>query len=169
MQVAKGEDGMRRNLLVIAVALGSCVAVILSAQGKPDFSGKWVLDTSRSTVPPGGGRDAAIQTGVELTIKQDAKTLTLIRTQGDQSTTEILNLDGSETRDTLQTPGGPRERVLSASWDGSKILINGRLNVDGKMLQQTRVMSIESGNLVIEATAPGPGGATTTRLVFKKG
>jgi hypothetical protein len=38
------------------------------------------------------------------------------------------------------------------------------------MLQQTRVMSMESGTLVIEATAPGPGGApTTTRLVFKKG
>lgn len=156
---------MQRNVLVIALVSLISVANSLSAQGKPDFSGKWVLDT---TSGDGAGRGGPAAAGVQLTIKQDAKTLTLTRLQGDQPTTEIFNLDGSETKDTVQALGGTRERVLRATWDGNKLVINGTLSVDGKILQQNRVMSMEGSNLVIEQTVPGGGGPATVKRVFKK-
>ena len=153
---------MRRNILVIVLVSFFSVAVNMSwAQGKPDFSGKWILD---ATSGAGAGRGGPT-TGVELTIKQDAKTLTLVRRVGDQTETEVFNLDGSETRDTVQTPAGPRERVLSTRWEGNKLTIIGMLNVDGKTLQQNREMSMEGGNLVIEQI----GGPAAIKRIFKKG
>jgi hypothetical protein len=162
---------MRRSFLVIAAVLSFCSA-IATAQAKPDFSGKWVLDPTAAPAPAGvgdgSGRGPAAVVS-EFTAKQDARTLTITRMQGDQTLTETFNLDGSETRDTLQTPGGPRERVFRATWDGNRLVINGTLNFDGKMLQQNRVMSMEGGNLVIEQTAPGPAGPTMVKRVYKKG
>jgi len=151
---------MRREALVIALALFVSAPVTLSAQARPDFSGKWILDTTSGPAPEGA---------VELTVKQDAKTLTLTRRQGDQTTTEIHNLDGTETRETIQALGGTRERVSRATWDGNKLVINATLSVDGKILQQNRVMSMEGGNLVIEQIGPAGGGPATIKRVFKKG
>ena len=160
---------MRRDVLVIALVSFVSAAVSLSAQGKPDFSGTWVLDTTAAPTPAGGGGRGPATVDSEFTAKQDAKTLTITRRLGDQTVTEIFNLDGSETRDTLQTPGGPRERVFRATWDGNKLVINGTMNLDGKILQQNRVMSMEGANLVIEQTAPGPAGPTMVKRVYKKG
>jgi hypothetical protein len=157
---------MRRDVLVIALMSFITVAVTLSAQGKPDFSGNWVLDT---TSGDGAGRGGPITAGVQLMVKQDAKTLTLTRLQGDQTVTETVNLDGSETREMIEALGGTRERVSRATWDGNKLVINATLSVDGKILQQNRVMSMEGGNLVIEQIGPGGGGPATIRRVFKKG
>jgi len=157
---------MRRDVVVIALVSFVSVAVTVSAQGKPDFSGTWVLE---ATSGDGAGRGGPIAAGVQLMVKQDAKTLTMTRLQGDQTVTEVVNLDGSETRDTIQVAGGPRERVLSARWEGSKLMIVGTLNVDGKTLQQIRAMSMEGGNLVIEQVGAAGGGPAAIKRVFKKG
>ena len=169
---------MRRNFILVAGALVLCAAVSLVAQAKPDFSGKWVLDPASAPAPPpvgGGGRGggfaivaAAVQ---EFTAKQDAKTLTITRMQGDQSVTVTYNLDGSESKNTVQARGGPQEQVSKATWDGTKLVIATTLNFGGNTVEQKRVMSMDGGNLVIEQTAPGRGGGepTTTKLVYKKG
>ena len=172
---------MRRNFIVVAAVLLFCAAVSVSAQGKPDFSGKWVMDPASAPAPPagaggggggggrGGGRGGGF--GQEFTAKQDAKTLTITQMQGDQAVNLTYNLDGSESKNTTQGRGGPQEQVSKATWDGSKLVIVTTLNVGGNAIEQRRVMSMEGGNLVIETTNPGrEGGApTTTKLVYKKG
>jgi hypothetical protein len=155
---------MRRHIRVIVFVAIVGAAVGMSAQGKPDFSGTWILTTTSGDLAGRGGPTA----GVELTVKQDAKTLTMTRLQGDQTATEIFNLDGSETKDTVQALGGTRERISRATWDGDKLVINGTLSVDGKILQQNRVMSMEGGNLVIEQVGPGGGGPAAIKRVFKR-
>ena len=45
---------MRRNFIVVAAVLLFCAAVSVSAQGKPDFSGKWVMDPASAPAPPAG-------------------------------------------------------------------------------------------------------------------
>jgi hypothetical protein len=168
---------------VIAVAI-LAVATLAWAQ-KTDFSGTWTLDAEASGAAPGGGapggggggggrgggRGGGAGFGQEFTAKQDAATLTITRTQGDQTVTAVYKLDGSESKNTVAGRGGQQEQVSKATWDGNKLSIVTTLDFGGNTVEQKRVLSMEGGNLVIEQTAPGRGGGepTTTKLVYKKG
>jgi hypothetical protein len=170
---------MRRNFLVVAVVLMFGAAASLAAQAKPDFSGKWVMDPASAPAPPagapagggggggrGGGRGGG-GFGQEFTIAQNAKTLTITRMQGDQTVTTVYNLDGSESKNTVQGRGGATEQVSKAVWDGAKLVVT-TMAGNG---EQKRVFAMEGGNLTIETTAPGRDGGpgTPTKLVYKKG
>lgn len=144
------------------------------AQARPDFSGKWVLDPSSAPqAPAGGGRGggANLGFGPEFTAKQDAKTLTIVRMQGDQTVTATYNLDGSESKNMVPGRGGQQEQVSKATWEGSRLVITTTLSFGGNTVEQRRVLSMEGGNLVIEQTNPGRQGGppTTLKLVYKKG
>ena len=171
---------MRRNFIVVAVVLVFSAAASLMAQAKPDFSGKWVMDPASAPAAGGGGGGGGrggggggggAGFGPEFTAKQDAKMLMITRTQGDQTVMAMYNLDGSESKNTVQGRGGAQEQVSKATWDGNKLVITTTLNFGGNNVEQKRVLSMEGGNLVIEQTAPGRGGGepTTTKLVYKKG
>ena len=170
---------MRRNLLVVAVLLMFGAAASLAAQAKPDFSGKWVMDPASAPAAPaggggggggrGGGRGGGGGAGFgqEFTATQDAKMLTISRMQGDQTVTAMYNLDGSESKNTVQGRGGAQEQVSKAAWDGAKLVIT----TTTQFGEQKRTLSMEGGNLVIEQSQPGrDGGApTVAKLVYKKG
>jgi hypothetical protein len=173
---------MRGRTLVTATTFVLALAVGSYAQQRPDFSGKWTMDP-----PPaadaggggggggrggrGGGGGGGNPFGQEFTAKQDAKTLTVTRTQGDQTVTNIFNLDGSDSKNMVAGRGGQTEQVSKATWDGSKLVITTTVNVGGNNVEQRRVLSMEGGMLVIEQTAPGRGGGepTTTKVSYKKG
>jgi hypothetical protein len=159
--------------LLTAVAI-LCFAAGAQAQ-KADFSGKWVMDPASAPAPPaggggggrGGGRGGGAGFGQEFTAAQNAKTLTITRTQGDQTVTATYNLDGSESKNTVQGRGGAQEQVSKAVWEGNKLAVT----TTTAFGEQKRVLSLEGGNLVIEQTNPGREGGppTTVKLVYKKG
>ena len=114
---------MRRNFMVVAVLLMFGAAASLAAQAKPDFSGKWVMDPASAPAAPaggggggggrGGGRGGGgAGFGQEFTATQDAKMLTITRMQGDQTITATYNLDGSESKNTVQGRGGAQLELL---------------------------------------------------------
>ena len=170
---------MRRNLLVVAVVLMFGAAASLAAQAKSDFSGKWTLDPASAPAPPagapaggggggggrGGGRGGGF--GNEFTIAQNAKTITITRMQGDQTVATVYNLDGSESKNTVQGRGGATEQVSKAAWDGAKLIVT----TAGANGEQKRVFAMEAGNLTIETTQPGRDGGpgTPAKLTYKKG
>ena len=170
---------MRRNFLVVAVVLMFGAAASLAAQAKPDFSGKWTMDPASAPAPPGGGGGGGRGGGrggggggfgQEFTAKQDAGTLTITRSQGDNTVTTTYKLDGSESKNTVQGRGGAQEQVSKAMWDGAKLVITTQLNFGGNAIEQKQTLSMEGGNLVVEQSRPGrDGGApTVTKLVYKK-
>ena len=172
---------MRRNIMGIAVALAVVAALSVSAQGRPDFSGKWAMDPASAPAADagggggrGGGRGGGgggLGFGQEFTAKQDAKVLTITRMQGDQTITATYNLDGSESKNMVAGRGGQQEQVSKATWDGNRLVIVTSLNFGGNAVEQRRVLSIDGGSLVVEQTNPGRGGgeATTAKVVYKKG
>ena len=172
---------MRRNILATAIALVFAAAISMYAQAKPDFSGKWVMDPASAPAPPaaggggggGGGRGGGggLGFGQEFTAKQDAKALTITRTQGDQAVTATYNLDGSESKNTVAGRGGQQEQVSKAVWEANKLTITTTVDAGGTPAEQKRVISMEGGNLVIEQTNPARGGGapTTAKVVYKKG
>jgi len=173
---------MRVRTLATATAFVLAMAVSSYAQ-QPNFAGKWVMDPASAPAAPagagggggrGGGRGGGgggAGFGQEFEAKQDGKTLTITRTQGDQTIVATYNLDGSESKNMVAGRGGQQEQVSRAKWDGSKLVITTTLNFGGNNVEQTRTLSMEGGNLVIEQSQPGrDGGAPNVqKLVYKKG
>jgi len=156
----------RTGIIAAAILAVSSVAF---AQ-KPDFSGTWTPDAAAAPAAPAGGGGGGQRGGgmaAPMTVKQTADTLTVERTRGEQKTTSVYKLDGTESVNKMMGRGGAETEAKStAKWDGSKLVISTeRPGQDGAMMTQTQTWSLEGGNLTIEQ--PRPDG-TTNKTVYKK-
>lgn len=158
-----------------AVSLAAVVALTagLLAQAKPSFAGKWTLDQASVAAPPAGGgggrggRGGGL--GTDLTITQDASSLTIEYMGGGQAPAPVklvYKLDGSESKNMVMGRGGEMEQVAKATWTGATLVVNTTM-MNG---EQKRVFSLEGGNLVVETTQPGRDGGpgTPTKVTYKK-
>jgi hypothetical protein len=161
---------MRRISALLSVAAVVLWTAGVYAQAKPDFSGKWVREAPAGGAAAGGGgggRGGGGGFGMENTITQNAKTLTVEYTQGQNPVKLVFNLDGSPSTNKVMGRGGEAmDQVSKATWDGAKITIT----TTAPQGEIKRVISMEGANMVIETTAPGrEGGApTTNKAVYKK-
>jgi hypothetical protein len=145
---------------VIAAAI-LAVATMAYAQ-KPDFSGTWTPDPATAG-GGGGGRGM----GGPMTVKQDATTLSIERTQGENKVVTTYKLDGSETVAKQTGRGGAEVEVkTSAKWDGSKLVLTmtrpGRENAP---MTTAQTWSLEGGNLVVERAGQD---GTPIKTTYKK-
>jgi hypothetical protein len=169
---------MRRMTTVLTIVMTVALVAGVYAQGKPSFAGKWTLDpASVPSVPAAGGarggRGAGGGFGQEITATQDAKTLTIEYTQGQNPVKAVYNLDGSESKNMMpgRQGGEPTPQTSKAVWEGDKLSITTTLNFGGNSVEIKRVLSLEGGNLAVETTTPAFGGGgqpTTTKLIYKK-
>ena len=143
-----------------------------AAAQKPDFSGKWAVDTEKTTAanpaqqggggPPGGGRFGA----GPMTIKQDAATLTTERETQNGVMSTVYKLDGTETTTTTQRG----EQKNKASWDGSTLVIlTTRPGMDGATMTTKSVYALEGEYLVVTMTMQTPNGEMIRKTFYKKG
>jgi hypothetical protein len=156
-------------LLVSAFSLGSAAA-------KPDFSGTWVMDRSRSIgLPPGMDQTmTVVHTGdrVELETK-------LITPQGERVIKDSYTLDGKETEFTPQGPQGPNPNAKgkrTATWlpRGNGIVVNEETTVQGQngpvnnQLTRKWILSPDGSTLTIDMYFDGPNGSFETKRIFIK-
>lgn len=151
----------RARVGVIAAAI-LAVATVAWAQ-KPDFSGTWTLDPAGA--PAGGGGGGGALGNGPSTVKQTADALTIDRTMGDLKVTLTYKLDGSESRNMITGRGGqPVDSISTVKWDGLKLAIVTKLEVDGQLAESTQVWTVEGSTLTVESTnARG-----TQKRVYKK-
>ena len=146
---------------IIAAAI-LAVSTVAFAQ-KPDFSGTWAPDAAAAP-PAGGGRGMG---GGPMTVKQDATSLSIERTRGENKVVTTYKLDGSETVAKQAGRGGAEVEIkTSAKWDGNKLVLSttspGRENAP---MTQTQTWSLEGGNLVVERTG---GDGAVVKTTYKK-
>ncbi len=161
---------MRRITTLVTVAALTVFAASVAAQA--NFAGKWVLDpASVPAAPEGGGRGGGRggMLGQELTITQDASTITLEYMGGGQTPAPVklvYKLDGTESKNTVVMRGGPTEQVAKAALSGQSLVIT----TTTAMGEQKRTLSLQGGNLVVETANPGRDGGPgmTTKVVYKK-
>jgi hypothetical protein len=148
------------RVAVIAAAI-LAVATVGWAQ-KPDFSGTWTLDPASAPAVGGGG--GALGNG-PATIKQTADALTIQRTMGDAKVTLTYKLDGSDSRNMMMGPSGQLADSLSTvKWDGPKLTIVTKQEMDGKLSESTQVWTVQGNTLTVETTnARG-----TQKWIYKK-
>ena len=164
---------MRRSAVLATTAAMLLGVATLSAQAA-NFAGHWVLvpDTTAMGGGGGGGRGfGGGGLGQEVTIAQDAKTLTITRTTQNGESKQVYNLDGSESSNTMSMRGNDMVQKSTAKWDGGKLVITTNYDMGNGPVTTTMALSMSGGNLVVETTRPGRGGgAPTTRTsTYKKG
>ena len=142
------------------------VATIASAQ-KPDFSGTWTLDPASAPAAGGGGRGGgggALGNG-PATVKQTADALTIERTMADAKVTLTYKLDGTDSRNMVMGRGGQQaDSVSTAKWDGPKLTIVTKQEMDGQISESTQVWTLEGSTLTVETTSA----RGTQKRVYKK-
>jgi hypothetical protein len=166
-----------------AAVLMSALAVVLytvgmSAQAKPNFAGKWTMEMPAGGAMPGGGapggggrggrgggRGGAVS-GMEVTITQDANTLTINKTQGQNPVTLKINLNGSDSPNTITTGRGEMRQTLMAVWEGDKLTITTSMDMGNGPTSTKQTLSLEGGNLVVENF--GADGTAMAKVTYKK-
>jgi hypothetical protein len=158
----------RTSLLITAAALVVCIAA-LAAQAKPNFAGKWTMVAAPTAPGPGGGFGGL---GQEFTAAQDDKALTITRSVQGTEIKSVYNLDGSDSKNTLNFQGTAFEQVSKVKWDGGKLGITTRADFNGNAFETSLSLSLDaSGILTVESTRPdfqGGGGPITTKATYKK-
>ena len=159
---------MRRAAMLVAAAAVLLGTTKLSAQS-PNFSGTWTRIVDPNAPAMGGGRGGG---GGPMTITQDAKTLTITRTTQNGETKTVYNLDGSDSKNTMNMGGNSVDVMSKAKWDGGKLKVTTEQEFNGNKTTTTTQYSLDSsGNLMVETTRPPRGGGdpVTTTTMYKKG
>ena len=170
---------MRRISTFVSTAAAVLFVASLSAQA-PNLSGTWVRADDPAAAGGGGGGGggrrggggggggAVFNCGMECTITQDAKALTITRTTQAGEQKMMFMLDGSESKNSMMGRGGEATTVTSkASVSAGKIVISTTRDMQGTAVTSTQTLSLEGGNLVVE-TNSGREGATPTKVTYKK-
>jgi hypothetical protein len=150
------------KLARVGVIAAAILAVAMAAWAqKPDFSGTWTLDPASA---PAGGGGGALGNG-PATVKQTADALTIERTMGEATVTLTYKLDGTGSRNMMMGPGGQQADSLStAKWDGPKLTIVTKQEMEGQISESTQVWTVGGSTLTVETTnARG-----TQKQVYKK-
>jgi len=150
----------RTSSLLIAFVL---LVTGAAAQEKPSFAGTWKLvgDAADPFMAP------------QLTVAQDAKTLTVTASTQMGEIKTPYSLDGTETRAPMDFNGTAFDRVTKAAWNGSKLLLTVKSEFNGQSFESKSTWSLNTdGTLLVETTRPdfqGGGGPVTSKATYKKG
>ncbi len=151
-------------LSIMAVSLFSFSVVM--AQGKVDFSGKWKINESKSTL-----NEQYSSHPTQVVITQSGNDMTVERTSNmrgqDMTFTDKFTLDGKECknkgfRDT--------ETTSTANWapDGMSLKIETQIPTDNGDMSMSRTMKMDGSNLVVDFTVNGSFGESSETWVFDK-
>src|SRR5512133_2986834 len=164
-------SGLFKILSLMIMMVFIAPVMVNAQQGKTDFSGNWVMNAEKSSLPQGnnGGNGAQRMGGGNLVVKQEANLLTVDRTRqgrdGQPATTTMkYSLDGKESVNT--SPRGDSKSVASWSSDGKTLTINTNRNIDmngqSKTMKTTEVWTLsDAGTLSVKTTMPRQNEETT--------
>ena len=157
------------RVLLTAMVAAMVIPFPVRAQGKPDFTGTWTMDTAKSDPPPqgrgggggGGGTLTIKQTGTELTVTSEGR-------QGPQTMT--YKLDGSPSSNEVMGRGGAQTVKSTAKWDGASLLIETTREFNGMPIttKEVRTLSADGKVMTIDSTSQTPQGEVKRKVVYNK-
>ena len=141
--------------------LGTAMAAWLSCgvlTASSDFSGRWTIDAkTRDEMAALAGTPTTPGIDNEsLTVKQDARTLTVTRKSSTVETSVVYQLDGAESRNTNSSSGAIE--VSKAVWVGDELRIETRRS-GGVAAVTTQVWTLARRGLAIATTVASRPGA----------
>jgi len=125
---------------VLIAALVTAGPLPSHAQGKPDFTGTWTMDHTRS--------ESAVQNEpigpVTLVVAQTPGEMRIETTRAQRSSTVTYKLDGSE----IKIPGG----TAKSHWDGSTLVVETVRDIQGQTVttRETRRLNEDGTEMLVE-------------------
>ena len=135
---------MPRAILSAAVAIAFMAAV--SAQAKPNFSGKWKSDGSFNS----------------WTIIVEGSKMTVTMTVAGNSESTIYLLDGTPSKKAFEGPNGPAENIYTSTWEGDVLVTTiqtafGTTLVEKRWLEPDGTMRVQTTLNIPGKPSPPPG------------
>ncbi|HTS48932.1 MAG TPA: hypothetical protein VMH05_13370 [Bryobacteraceae bacterium] len=155
---------MYRKAILTSVA---ALALAASLAAKPNFSGTWTLNVSKSDfgmLPGPTSRTDVIEhndPALKDTVTQETQ-------QGPQNATLNYTTDGKEATNEQ----GPMTVTSTLSWDGDSLVVNSKTSIQGNdiTIKQVWTLSADGKTLTQNAhLAAAALGETDQKLVFEKG
>src|SRR5207302_5330185 len=134
------------------------------AQGRPDFSGEWMINAGASRFPAG----MPVPDGVmRVSHTEKTLTMTLVQGGGGQTGSSVrFAVDGSMERSTRVTPDGlPID--ARAAWAGDTLVIS---SVSGDSFQQVDrwLLGSDKRTLLVSTTVSTNGQSLAYQIAFSK-
>lgn len=133
------------KLPVNAILGGALLAAALYPAAKPDFSGVWKLDITRSAFGP-----VPVPARVTRKITHSEPSLTIAEEQkggaGDQSYTRQYTTDGKEIS---YSENGANVKA-AASWEGDALVIRSIADAGGTTLQFIQTLTLSNGGTTLK-------------------
>jgi|SRR6478609_2761677 len=141
---------------------------------KPDFSGEWALDQSKSNL----GEYGAMMAPGKLSVKAEGEVITVVRysssPMGESVTTDKITLDGKESASTGGMQGSSRVITSKLSDDQNTMTVTGvtKLSFDGNAFEitttETWSISADGKTLTVDSNSSTPMGNNTIKQVYNK-
>jgi hypothetical protein len=152
---------MSRALLLTIACVGIAMAAT-SGDGKPDFTGNWVLNLDHSNF----GK-APKPTGMTLKVTRNGDNMHAVQTTDSQGgPTDFAGdwiVDGKEHDTSSTTPG----KILTR-WEGNTLYSERKSN-DGSFIQRIWLTLSSDGKTATEkVSTKGADGTNTTRLIWER-
>ena len=173
---------MRRAAAMLVAAAVVLTASNAYAQGKTNFAGTWVREAPAGGGAAaggggggggrgGGGGGGVFTCGMECTITQDAKALTIKTTTQAGEQQRTIMLDGTDTKFEMpgRQGGAATPVVAKAKWDGAKLVITRTIDMRGTPVTATQTLSIDAGKLTVVTNTGREGATPQTATYTKKG
>lgn len=155
--------------LVFAVLIGLLSAPAWSQDAKPDFTGKWSLDTAKSDF---GAMPAPSSIVHDIEHKEpNLKVTTSTKsTTGDTTNTRTFTTDGKESTNKLSMGGGEQAVTTTAKWEAQSLIVTASFDAQGTTVQliDTWTQSADGKVLTIGRVVKTPQGDFTTKTVYNK-
>jgi hypothetical protein len=153
--------------IILSLGLGTLAA-------KPDFSGTWAMDRSRSIgLPPGMEQTmTVVQSGDKVSLETK-----VVTAQGERIIKDVYMLDGLEAEFTPQVPPGQTGKgKRTAKWlpRGNGIVISEETTVETpkgivtSQLTRKWILSPDGTTLTIDMYHDNPNGSYETKRIFIK-
>ncbi len=154
---------MKRVLSILLVVLAVSAAAPI-AQGKPNFAGTWKL--SDPAAPDQF-------TPSVMTVAKDTTNLTVTTVSQMGEFKTAYKVDETEGPSPLNFNGTMIDRVAKMTWDGNKLILSVKSDMNGQTIEFKSVWSLDAdGTLATVTTFPDfQGGSTpiTLKAKYKKG
>jgi hypothetical protein len=136
---------------------------------KPNFTGKWSLDVTKSDfgpIPPPDSMVAVIdhqEPNVKITTTQKAQGEEVVNSRS-------LTTDGKPNTNKLKLGGGEAEVTSTTTWDGKKLRTSFKLDTAGGPIDVSEALELsEDGkSMILVRDYKSAQGPFSTRVVFNK-
>ena len=153
--------------LVALVSVLALSAPASAQNSRPDFSGTWTLDATKSQAP-------MLPQSAQLVVSQSDKLLTIEHTAsngaGTQTNKLSYNIDGSPSKNSTSPPGGqPIDFNSTTEWSGRTLVITTTADFSGGFKQVERwTLSADGKQLTVLGDIAVSGQTATAKMLYNK-